>query len=427
MEDLIEFTLMLKQLNDNEVMQFVTESMKHFGADLIGKLFFNYLMNDSHRTEIKAHTQCAMDIINARKDKPNLTTSYDCIDQLPSTLIAECASYLPLKEYVLFSRCNRQVFVSTNKPFRLYELPLSVSELRRCPRIMSKFKSVKSIRIHINTIGKFINQSIWEHSSFDKVRLFNCSLDKPPTAFLNSKMINLNQINHLQLSGFGSCFSDYSCEAFCELLSHLQNIKRLSWTDIFLIQGEFKWPDSRTISQWLPNLTSFSFSTDADDVSRALGKRIVKAIGHQLQSLACPCSCECKMGNSSNLKDLSIGYGSLSQNCLASFSNVTALQSMDIGCYNENVLKSCIDFMFTKQKAIQQVKITTYPKYFKYIFDQIQSVLFDSYSEGVQRDKLFISLETYQRCTMDDVLPVVEVFKLLNTLASMHINDFLIQ
>eukprot|EP01083_Nonionella_stella_P017692 49556_1 len=160
---------------------------------------------------------------------------------------------------------------------------------------------------------------------------------------------------------------NYSCEAFCELLSHLQNIKRLSW------------PDSRTISQWLPNLTSFSFSTDADDVSRALGKRIVKAIGHQLQSLACPCSCECKMGNSSNLKDLSIGYGSLSQNCLASFSNVTALQSMDIGCYNENVLKSCIDFMFTKQKAIQQVKITTYPKYFKYIFDQIQSVLFDSY------------------------------------------------
>eukprot|EP01083_Nonionella_stella_P099498 279761_1 len=114
MEELIEFTLLLKQLDDDELIQFLRTFMKGYGHKLFRKLFFNYFMD--HRTDIKEHTQCLSDIINARTDKPNLCTdftSYDRIDKLPSTLIAECASYLPLNEYVLFAQSNRQIYVST--------------------------------------------------------------------------------------------------------------------------------------------------------------------------------------------------------------------------------------------------------------------------------------------------------------------------
>eukprot|EP01083_Nonionella_stella_P285484 971698_1 len=173
MEELIEFTLMIKQLDDNELVQFLSQSLKNHGASLFGKLFFNYFMHHCHRTEIKSHTQCLMDIINAREEKPSIITSRDRIDHLPSTLISECASYLPLNEYVLFSQTNRQIFVSSHKPFKLYEL--SSSAFHKCPQTtsMHKFKSVKSISFDINEKISTANQSIWKHSSFDKVVLFN--------------------------------------------------------------------------------------------------------------------------------------------------------------------------------------------------------------------------------------------------------------
>eukprot|EP01083_Nonionella_stella_P227849 808028_1 len=202
MEELVEFTLILKQLDDNELIQFLSESLKNYGHSLFGKLFFNYFMHRCHRTEIKDHTQCLMDIINAREDKPNKITPNDHthIDELPSILIAECASYLPLSEYVLFSQSNRRIFVSTNKPFKLYELPYSAFHKCTPTTSMRKFKSVQSICIDINRFNENIstaNQSIWKQCSFDKVKLSNKGQNEDQaTSFFDKNVINFMKIAH---------------------------------------------------------------------------------------------------------------------------------------------------------------------------------------------------------------------------------------
>eukprot|EP01083_Nonionella_stella_P120716 362008_1 len=400
MEELIEFTLLLKQVDDDELIQFLTTSMKGYGHTLFRKLYFNYFMN--HRTNIKEHTQCLSDIINARKDKPNLCTdftSYDRIDKLPSTLIAECASYLPLNEYFRFSRSNRQIFVSVNKPFKLYEL--TGAALRKCPQTMNmrKFKAVKSIHIDIERFNQHIsipNQSIWKDSSFDKVTLSNnFSDDETRTAaFFAKKAINLNKITELRLCHFGddddSLF--YSCKAFCKILSCLKNVKRLWLQHIYLDRVEVKQSElfnKDLVQKWFPNLTSFGIDVSSTTVIE-LGRAIIDSIGHQIESLqisgsAGASALETVTCNFSKLKELELSYPS--QACLNAFSKVTALQSMSVTSDEENILKSCIDFMLKKQKSIHRMRIYAISfENLKCVFDRIQSVLFDSYSEGVKRD-----------------------------------------
>eukprot|EP01083_Nonionella_stella_P294178 1000285_1 len=377
MEELIEFTLLLEQLDEDELVQYLAVSMKHYGHSLFRKLFFHYFMN--HRTDIKEHTQYVSDIINARKDKPNLCTKGPYIDQLPSTLIAECASYLQLNEYVLFAQSNRQIFVSTNKPFKLYQL--TESALRKCPQSMSmrKFRAVKSIHICIQNFHQRLsipNQSVWKDSSFDKVILSNnCSQDEEQTAlFLNKKAINLNKVTALSLCDFGDDGDvpygrAYSCEAFCKILRCLKNVKQLSLEDIYLrtftreantwkhfIQSELFNKD--LIQNWLPNVTSFSVDTFCP-VATELSKTIINSLGHQMESLHIKwCDLPPDHTVTSNwcqLKELEL-FGP-SQSCLDVFSKVTTLQSMSVQSMDENVLNSCVDFMLKKQKSLHRMRI----------------------------------------------------------------------
>eukprot|EP01083_Nonionella_stella_P174092 602493_1 len=293
MEELIEFTLMLNQLDDNELIEFLSQSLKNHGASLFGKLFFNYFMHHCHRTEIKSHTQCLMDIINAREEKPSRITSHDRIDHLPSTLISECASYLPLNQYVLFSQTNRQIFVSTHKPFQLYHLPSSA--FRDCPQTtsMHKFKSVKSICIDMGDFNQEIstqsaNQSLWRYSSFDKVELSNKGNDqKQIKLFFNRNIINGNKIC---LFGFGNPAAGISGRLFwTTLLNRFQYTRHLSLKEIYL--NPVTYPDvpcmCNIIATQLSNLISFSMYT-GNDVMQEAGAMIVKAIGHQLESLTFP-------------------------------------------------------------------------------------------------------------------------------------------
>ncbi len=60
-------------------------------------------MQHSDSKEITQFSQYITDIMDARDDESNTVQSYDCVDKLPTALIGECASYLPLNEYITFS------------------------------------------------------------------------------------------------------------------------------------------------------------------------------------------------------------------------------------------------------------------------------------------------------------------------------------
>eukprot|EP01083_Nonionella_stella_P072266 194716_1 len=434
MEELVEFTLILKQLDDNELIQFLSESLKNHGHSLFGKLFFNYFNNHHHRTEIKTHTQCLMDIINAREDKPNKITFHHDIDRLPSALISECASYLPLSDYALFSRSNRRIFVSTNKPFKLYELPHSAFHKCSPTTNMHKFKSVQSISIDISHFNQNIsntNQSIWKHCSFNTVELSNHGKNEGQAiSFFDKNIINFNKIHKLELSNFGSPSVDYNTAVFCRRLDFLKDIKHLSFREVYLSRFPFEiYKDSihAAISKAFPNLKSFSVA-DGSNTTIDLATRIVNTIGHQLESLTFPAEHASELCcNFSSLKELEFGYcGSSNPTCLPPFEHVTTLQSMSIASDNELMLKSCIAFMLKKQTSIKQMKIVSDIKYLKCIAEQIQMALFDSHYQGVQRDSLFIFIECSDGLP-SEIVPAFEVFKLLNTLKNVRINDFMIR
>eukprot|EP01083_Nonionella_stella_P156859 508439_1 len=438
MEELVEFTLILKQLDDNELIQFLSESLKKYGHSLFGKLFFNYFMHRCHRTEIKDHTQCLMDIINARENKPNRSASHLRIDKLPSALIAECASYLPLNEYVRLSRTNRQMFVSTNKPFTLYELPCSA--FRKYPQTMSmhKFKSVKSLCIDIEQFNQTLstsNQSIWKHSSFDKVQLWNKSNDETNTTlFLDKNAINVDGIGTLDLFDFGNLEQGHHHKQFTAVLGRFRNVKHLSLREIYLSAFQYNDRDKSaiakrelSIAKWFPNLTSLYVST-ACRYTMLLVTLIVNAVGHRLESLTIPEDYASELHcNFSNLKELEFECcDTTNPQCLTPFVKVTTLQSMSMESENENMLKSCIDFMLKKQTSIKQMKIVTETKCLKCISDEIQKALFESHYQGTRRDSLFFFLECSDALS-SDIVPTFEVFKLLSSLTHVHVTDFMIR
>eukprot|EP01083_Nonionella_stella_P072267 194717_1 len=432
MEELVEFTLILKQLDDNELIQFLSESLKNHGHSLFGKLFFNYFNNHHHRTEIKTHTQCLMDIINAREDKPNKITFHHDIDRLPSALISECASYLPLSDYALFSRSNRRIFVSTNKPFKLYELPHSAFHKCSPTTNMHKFKSVQSISIDISHFNQNIsntNQSIWKHCSFNTVELSNHGKNEGQAiSFFDKNIINFNKIHKLELSNFGSSDVDYNTNVFCcDALGYLQDIKHLSFREVYLSRGTFTDDAHVAISEWFPNLKSFSVDKGSN-TTMLLATNIVNAIGHHLESLSFPAEHVSNLScNFSSLKELEFGYcGSSNPICLPPFEHVTTLQSMSIASDNELMLKSCIAFMLKKQTSIKQMKIVTETKCLKCVSDEIQKALFESHYQGTRRDSLFFFLECSDALS-SDIVPTFEVFKLLSSLTHVHVTDFMIR
>ena len=114
------------------------------------------------------------------------------MDELPSPIIGEIASFLSQKEYALFSRCNRSVFTSSNSPntlqqlsmFRMSGMDYSHVQLQNYPQI----KSLTFLTSKFNTI------TLPSNTICNRLeRIFIDCDDTKFTRFLNQNVINLTR------------------------------------------------------------------------------------------------------------------------------------------------------------------------------------------------------------------------------------------
>ena len=150
-EDLIGFSLLSDELNDEEYSQFVLQYIRARGRKRITSAIFSEF--NSGTDPITPFADMITSIINTRA--PQLTgqvrqeeQAITCLEQLPSALIGECASYLDASEYFEFVKVSRLIYQATNTSPRLYALPLQfVHRSLEATYHMKLFRNIKRVRI----------------------------------------------------------------------------------------------------------------------------------------------------------------------------------------------------------------------------------------------------------------------------------------
>ena len=130
----VQFKTLSLQLTDTEFAQFFSRLTQQCGRELILKVLCTQFLkprspdnptgnaDDSFLDDMQ---RIASNIIQSRAPKDIQQQSrITKVDELPSPLIGEIASYSSQRSYARFSRTNRSIFVSTNAPNRLTKLLL---------------------------------------------------------------------------------------------------------------------------------------------------------------------------------------------------------------------------------------------------------------------------------------------------------------
>ena len=121
--------MLANQLDHKEFTQFIFQYInKHNGRKFILESIFKSVKNmedNKKESMVTPMTNVISSIITNRdpnKQEFNNST-LDNITKLPSALIVETASYLKAPEYIIFSQCNRKIYVSCNSPCKIYHMP----------------------------------------------------------------------------------------------------------------------------------------------------------------------------------------------------------------------------------------------------------------------------------------------------------------
>eukprot|EP01084_Bolivina_argentea_P053968 98992_1 len=200
------------------------------------------------------------------------------IDTLPSDMIREPASYLPLHEYMNFARCNRTIYCALNSPIVLpqiedayivkyewddfdggtdYYYQLDGNFLLH----LHRFQMLESICASVSYFNKFPQNCYFPHLNKLKLNYENKTDPFEIQVFTNKTPINLNKITHLELTKFGRYYDLYSNDLnfdfniFCDLLSKFPNVISLAFDFINLSKFDNK---NQHISHMCPNLKRLS-------------------------------------------------------------------------------------------------------------------------------------------------------------------------
>ena len=121
--------MLANQLDHKEFTQFIFQYInKHKGRNFILESIFKSVKNmeDSKKELIVTPMTNVISSIITNRDSNKQefnNSTLDNITKLPSALIVETASYLKAPEYIVFSQCNRKIYVSCNSPCKIYHMP----------------------------------------------------------------------------------------------------------------------------------------------------------------------------------------------------------------------------------------------------------------------------------------------------------------
>ena len=131
MEDLVRFRMLANQLTDAEFLRFLNRFIQMKGRQILLKWIFNSRENEN----IADLTSIISQIITSRDpndDDASVPSKNYSLNQLPTALISETASYLKATEYITLSRSCRKIYVSCYSPCKIYHMPTCLFKVCTC-------------------------------------------------------------------------------------------------------------------------------------------------------------------------------------------------------------------------------------------------------------------------------------------------------
>ena len=268
MEQLIQFTLINKELNDEEFNEFIMRAIKLKGRKSFESMLFKSFKNNPEK--ISELTTITQNIINSRQCPAKTeqeTIKLNKLDKLPSEMIVECASFLSTIDYTHFGHCNQRIYKSIYIPISRIQT-LSHAQFMRYPQSLSmmRFKNVTHLEIDLDHFIEEVstsNQSIWrDENSIQTLKIMGDREDYDSEnlqRFINENRINCRHITKLEIDKLYIVCDD-SC--IYDLLSEFPELKHLKFGSAICSEID----DEFTYKQWeeiLAKLCYLEYSNDA--------------------------------------------------------------------------------------------------------------------------------------------------------------------
>eukprot|EP01084_Bolivina_argentea_P206256 352193_1 len=252
MEKLITFRQMCERLSINEYQQFVDTT---FGQDkhnqhMLSQILFHYFYqklihpynapNQPEQITIDTINETLLTIIENRPENCNSDDNYPEISDyepdinalelvdIPHQTIQKIASYLPVKSYVSFERCNRFIFTTLRTPSMLLCLGGSMAAIN----ISQTSLLVQSLRVH-SRINELIvsprNTNAIKHIErykLNKLIIHSTLSSADFDYFLNNNTFNWNNIKYLYLYGYTRSWTE---SLVCSILNKCTTLSFLDF------------------------------------------------------------------------------------------------------------------------------------------------------------------------------------------------------
>ena len=276
--ELIRFRILDKELTDNEFFNSFCRSMDRELREVIVSALYDHFKNNLEAA--KRATKVQANVLNKQEIIPDQAFSYNCIDELPSELISECASWLAYKEYFHFAQCNRTIYYSCYSQPKIQQLDSNLLPYGNLHSMtLRPFKNIQNLSMEIETFEKLniSNKSTWINSvSLQTLSLFCTGCRIIQSSFASNKhLINSNTVRDLTLTDFSSA------DCVLKILSRFDQIDRLTMDDI----GFSGWDKTARLQAFrsLVNLRNISIS--GESTSSAGAWHFISVFHNQLESL----------------------------------------------------------------------------------------------------------------------------------------------
>eukprot|EP01084_Bolivina_argentea_P318614 552566_1 len=274
MELLLKYRLLGSELRENEFLLLMQKIIESTGSEPLLSYIFNHfhqqhLLNKTSTNELQNIVNIMSNMIESRQQEPEMSNSNSIcislphkIDALPSQWIAEVASYLPLKDYLNFSKCNRTIYIASHCPCTLNACVRYPYEPSGNFHLNPIFKSLKRVYFwrpvlnHINTI---------QFNGIKELDIAGWNYQHQIKLFMESKCINFSNIEILTV--IHSTF-----DLLLPLFRKCKNLRHLSLCDVKGIQQI----DESTVAQLLPKLQIIDINYNTNDIVTIFTNYMIK-------------------------------------------------------------------------------------------------------------------------------------------------------
>ena len=151
--ELAMFMIVANELHLNKLEELRQEFYRYVPANEIPNILHCYYTAQVNNNDANVSFSHFNDFLRNRLSNTVACEKFDRIDKLPKDVLTCVSSYLQLRDYVLFSHTNRQIFVSI-----MQSIQIEVLEVKKMPTNLQRFGRVRELHINTNILVKYFEK-----------------------------------------------------------------------------------------------------------------------------------------------------------------------------------------------------------------------------------------------------------------------------